>query len=253
MERKVFNNEKDFKTEMELKNSLIKTRNAIRKKYKDLHSENLEIGRQSSRKYKPIIEPLKNFINKNQKEDSNQTKSEPSEKVTPLTSKLNTFDVFKTALPAYQRKLFTTIPEASTSVTKDESFQSPNMSGIHDLDSSIVTEKQDDDDDIEQKIYKKVKSASKTQQDNIYGIRSQHGELYMGKEPIQVKEIDSQMKYCIRRKKFPLTPGLTDLLLLNNPKYYTDKDLQAYKEMLIISSAHKVNYKPTASIRSKYS
>lgn len=56
------NNDNHLKAEMELKQSLIKTRNAIRKKYQDLHNEKLAIHEESNEIYKPIIEPLKSFI-----------------------------------------------------------------------------------------------------------------------------------------------------------------------------------------------
>lgn len=52
----------NFKAEMGLKQSLIKTRNAIRKKFQDLHSEKQSTKQRISEKYEPIIEPIKSTI-----------------------------------------------------------------------------------------------------------------------------------------------------------------------------------------------
>lgn len=238
---------------MELKQSLINTRNAIRKKYQDLNREKLEIGERSSVKYKPIIDPIKSLIDI-KKEEAVNVKSEPF--ATPAGIKrYDSNTVFKTAFSG-RKKLFDTeaMPSTSASASQDKSFQSPNVSGIHGMETSgarsnIEPEYDPRGDEITHQIYNKVKQNSAARENSVYGIRSHHGELYMGKEPVTVKEVNSQIKYCIRRKQFAATPGLTDLLLLNNPKQYSDKDLQSYKEMLQLTAAHKTNYKYSGSIR----
>lgn len=269
----------NLKAEMEAKQSLIKTKNAIRKKYQELHDEKLTLEEKSSKKYKPIIEPLKKFININsnkdvKKKEFGQIKFEPLGTPAPTIIKRDN-TVFKTAIPPYRRNLFPIGSNSQNSASISTASaaaasQSANISGVHDMESSMdvvnddnnVTSNDnenennyDDDpaaDELENKIQNEAKQISSAKKDNIYGIRTQHGEMYMGKEPVRVKQVNSQMKYCIRKKQFPLTRGLTDLLLMNNPKYYTEKDLQTYKEMLQVTSAHKVHYKPSGSIRRNY-
>lgn len=90
---------------------------------------------------------------------------------------------------------------------------------------------------MNQKIREQVRQISSADRDNIYGIRSHHGELYMGRDPITVKTDNNELKYSIRDKTFSVTPGLTDLLIMHNPQTYTNQDLDVYKDMLIYTNA----------------
>lgn len=57
------NSNNNVKMEIGLKETLVKTRNAIRKKFQDLHSEKQILRERISEKYKPIIEPIKSLGN----------------------------------------------------------------------------------------------------------------------------------------------------------------------------------------------
>lgn len=228
------NNNKSVETEIGLKQSLIKTRNTIRKKFQDLHNEKQTLSERISQKYKPIIDPIKSLSNDNRKNIPEKDES------TPIKSEIkNESDsIFKTAFPSYRRKLFVK--------PKKLSFES-NNSAIDDMQV-------DNNDDVEensvkQKIREQVKQISSADKDNVYGIRSHDGELYMGKDPIRIKSDNNQMNYYIKNKKFPVTPGLSDLLLMNNPPFYTNQDLKTYKDMLTLTNAHKKSYKSNGLIR----
>lgn len=232
----------NLKAEMELKQSLIKTRNAIRKKFQDLHSEKQFTKHRISEKYQPIIEPIKSLAPK--KKPTPSIKDE-----TPaLKTETESESIFKTALPAHRKKLFVT-------ASKESPF-SPNVSGVHRMSAESSSSKQHDDDSdsndedaVEDRLHEEVKRLSSSKEDDIYGFRSYRGDLYMGKEPVTIKSINSQMNYSIGRRVYPVTRGLTDLLLMKNPKDYSDKDLENYKNMLVYSSAHKKNYRRDGDIR----
>lgn len=254
------------KKEMELKQSLINTRNAIRKKYKDLHGEKLDIREKFSETYKPIIDPIKSLIKtKNVKTEKTHIATPPP----PTSYKIETVpeSVFKTANPAFRRNLFAAKPQSSSSSPYQLPHSSQHdISGISDLNTSVnvdataststapditaVTPSISDDqsNEIEQ-IKENLKIISSAAQDNNYGFRSFHGNLYMGKDPVYVKTVNKQNLYSIKKQHWPVTPGLTNLLLSNNPKYYTEKDLDLYKEMILATNVHKENYNPTGKIR----
>lgn len=245
-----------FKTEMELKQSLIKAKNAIRRKYKDLHEEKIDIGERSSLKYKPIIDPIKMLI-ENKKKDS--VKSDEQHK-TPFTFSNEKDDfqtAFKSVFPAYRRRLFTATSKQSplqhpTSSSKHSllspSIFTPDVSGVFSV-GTPGAENTGEAENVEENIIQHAKNIDVQNKDQIYGLRQQHNGLYLGKEKVSVKSIDSKLKYCIRKKEFTVTPGLTDLLLTNQPKYYNHEDLNTYKQMLVYTSAHKKDFKRSGAIR----
>jgi hypothetical protein len=74
--------------------------------------------------------------------------------------------------------------------------------------------------------------------DKIYGPKQlSNGVIKLGK-----KEIDFDGDTLnIEEKSYLLTPGLEQLLFLNNPKLYSPQDLDIYKEILTQTSAHLTN------------
>jgi hypothetical protein len=74
--------------------------------------------------------------------------------------------------------------------------------------------------------------------DKIYGPKQlSNGVIKLGK-----KEIDFDGDTLnIEEKSYLLTPGLEQLLFLNNPKLYSSQDLDIYKEILTQTSAHLTN------------
>lgn len=259
-------NNNSLKEEMKLKQSLIQSRNAIRKKYQDLQSTKQTISRKFSELYKPLIEPIKKISDTKGKNEKTE-KVEKTEHIfaeTPLlkSSELK-FDsvpdsVFKTAIPGFRRNLFANKPKLPSSEQRTQHFSQHDISGISELDTSMnaganastSTEPSTSQDlNITSRIGELTKEITIPSQDHIYGLRTHHGDLYMGKSPVSMKKVNNQFKYCVKNREFPATPGLTDLLLLSNPKYYTDKDLSIYKEMLMTTDAHKENYNASTNIR----
>lgn len=247
-------NNNSFKEEMKLKQSLIQSRNAIRKKYQDLQSTKQTISRKFSELYKPLIEP----VNKIADLKGKYGKTEKVEKAenffaeTPLlkSSEIK-FDsvpdsVFKTAIPGFRRNLFAKDQRSPSSEQRTQHFSQHDISGISELDTSMNDGR---DYNVSTRIGELTKEITIPSNDHIYGLRTQHGDLYMGKSPVSMKKVNNQFVYCIKNQEFPATPGLTDLLLLTNPKSYTGKDLSTYKEMLTTTNAHKENYSAKTNIR----
>lgn len=61
---------------------------------------------------------------------------------------------------------------------------------------------------------------------------------------------DNDDALMIGDERFALTKGLVNLLSLPMPKNYTKQDLINYKKILLLTSAHKQNFKPQSRIAS---
>lgn len=125
----------------------------------------------------------------------------------------------------------------------------PNISGIDPMQTS---DDENDDDDFENthtdKIIR-VAGSNSPKIDNIYGLRTHYGELYLGRVPIKTGTYGNSTYYLIKTKSFKVTPGLTNLFLMKNPKNYNRNDLETYKEMLLLTHAQKNHFAYHGSIR----
>lgn len=267
----------------QLKKSLIKTRNAIKKKFRDLHSQKLAVSERAHEEYQPIIEPLETLVaeTKKQQQHLNETKWQYDQLKNIKNEKLmGTFDsrrsLFKTALPPHRRVLFgassATAPAvSSTSGSSRRASGNHDISGIHQLqwpndeiDNQSIHEKNQDEDEfaediiagkdsdsVEEKFIRKLNTSKSPKIDSIYGLRTYNGELKLGNDKVFIRDDKNGASYnfCIRTKKFTVTPGLTSLLLEANPKYYTEKDLKQYHDMLHYTNAHRKNFSAKGAIQ----
>lgn len=83
--------------------------------------------------------------------------------------------------------------------------------------------------------------------DQLYGIRAKHDKLWIGKVNVSL----SPSHITVYGRNFRLTRGLLDLLFLKYPakENITESDLLQYKEILILTSAHKKDYDDKKEIR----
>lgn len=98
---------------------------------------------------------------------------------------------------------------------------------------------------------KEINTSKSPRIESQYGLRTHNGELTMGNDTVTIKDDkkSANYRYCIRTKTFTVTPGLTSLLLETNPKYYTEKDLKNYKDMLQYTNAHKKNFSERGAVQ----
>lgn len=260
----------------QLKKSLIKTRNAIRKKYLDLHNEKLAISERVNKEYQPIIEPLKSLAAETKKKQQideskwkyDQLKNIKNEKLMGVPNLNNS--LFETALPPHRRKLFSWETATSSKPnTAQHTLGEHDVSGISrlqlDNDESDNEDNADNEEWIQKKnaedllagqdpttveknIIKQIRTSHS--RESVYGIRTSDGELRLGNDKVHVEgnNNDANYKYRIRSKKFTATPGLTSLLLEVKPKYYSQSDLKAYKDMLLFTNAHKKNFSAKGAV-----
>lgn len=218
-----------------LKNSIIKTRNTIKKKFQNLHNSKLAINEKVTETYKPIIEPLEKLVKREKvKRDEEEELIKLQKKTEPKTEYVYLpGSVFKTAVAPHRENPFKPTPVV-------ESSQRPghDISGV-----SPMFEDAMEGDSLEDNIINKIRSGTDSPHlDTKYGFKYKRGELMLGKEKVAVKTTKSKPTYLIGKKLFPATPGVTDLLLSDNPQNYSEDDLKTYKNMLVHTSAHRQNF-----------
>lgn len=127
----------------QLKKSIIKTRNAIKKKFREMHNQKLAISERVNETFKPIIEPLKTLAAETKRKQQHpyeskwqydQTKNIKNEKLMGAFG-TNT-SVFKTALPPHRRGLF---PTSSAAATASASNSPRPTSGKHNISGFWMT------------------------------------------------------------------------------------------------------------------
>lgn len=76
------------------------------------------------------------------------------------------------------------------------------------------------------------------------------GKLYWD-DVVKIKGSDKNYVYTINEREFPVSDGLTHLLIKSepDPKWATDEELKTYKEMLMHTNAHKVGYRNNGKIQ----
>ena len=81
---------------------------------------------------------------------------------------------------------------------------------------------------------------NETFSDKTFGIRKEKGHHYIGNKHVIVDDND----IIIRKngERFEGTPGLWELIMSKNPKNYTDKDYDNYKDLMIMTNALHHNY-----------
>lgn len=270
-----------LKCSEQLKKSIIKARNTIRKKFRELHEQKLATKVRVSEVYQPIIEPLKTLVSETKKNQQQQQQLHDSKLSLHDQSKrikneklmgtfgANNASVFKTALPSHRRVLFeptSAAPSTSNSTRRasgkheisgidhllNDSNDNENFYDTHQNESTnagnIIAGQ--DSDAVEENLMKEINASKSPQIDAQYGLQTHHGELTLGNDKVTVQDgkNGADYKYCIRTKMFPVTPGLTSLLLESNPRYYTEKDLKAYKDMLQYTNAHRKSFSAKGAI-----
>lgn len=72
-------------------------------------------------------------------------------------------------------------------------------------------------------------------EDQIYGLKvNKDGNFHLGKFPITINDTTIN----VSGKTFPRTAGLISLLTRNIPRGYDERDLEAYRQMLLHTGAH---------------
>lgn len=218
------------KKEKQVKKELIATTKAVKKKFQELRSDKLMLDEVLEEKYKPITKSLKTLI-KNQKDDTHFSQ----EKTTNFneTEFVNSSD--------------------DDDYDDDEILDASRINNesptlIEDKEENIVTDDEDinDPENYEIDLTKYNNVLLSKDSDTQFGVRKSDNSLKIGKYVVKILPDKIQ----IRQQNFPITRGLLDLLYYKKPpEGYTRADLQHYKDILLLTNAHKKHFGDQTPVR----
>lgn len=195
-------------SEKQLKEAIIKSTKSIKKKYRDLHKERFTNEEHFREQFKPIIDPLDQFLG--QKISKNEH--------TKTTKEIETLE-------------HSAFDESHSPNFDDSSSSRDNFKTVH-------TPRRSTNELISLKSLDDCSNILKTRHhDPRFGIRKVQNKFKMGQHAVTFND----NKICVRNKNFKLTDGLRNLLFLKEPKLYTENDKNIYKQILLLTDTHKLD------------
>jgi len=255
-------------TDPEITKKIIHTRNAIRKKFRELKDTKHRLGVQSDEQFKTVTAPLKELIQHVKEE---KTGFVPYEKLDPKFDQTTTTDLKFGTTPFIKNKFhrFPTanstpgeIPASTMAYDQETDFDnssvqlnesvdgfenatgpeevfemepSPQLKRLQRGYTTVFKEKMGD---VAGEYIKQLFSTETPQLDTVYGFKSLEQEgLALGNKKVQIANND----LIIDNKEYEGTPGLYELLIRKFPsrEIYTQADLDNYKLILEQTKVHK--------------
>lgn len=213
------------KKDIVLKKKLITAKKAIQKKFKQLHEYHVALDEHVSENFKPIIRPLKALVDIKKKETTAPKKIKEELKVEKVEQKsqsqLSTKKDYDGETSTARRLSF------DSSDDEEDKFATPTPT------PSASTRK-------------KVLLGTPWLTNKNYTVQTdmKTNAMILGKHKMDVVGD----KILIGNKVFISTPGLLDLLLLSQPRSYTDNDLKTYKQILNYTNVHRYHFLPSGAI-----
>lgn len=254
-----------------IKTTLLKTTNSIKKKYKEfnktkqLNQENLKEF------YKPVIESINSLhsnskdssLNSNKKNHGTQKNKSPLDFVssTPKPTKKSVF--FRSPNDSFKSDEYSDENDEEFDYedqSEKESALIDNNSGQKKVKGISTDDHASDNITLDETVansphvkhyLSSVRKINSPKYDTIYGVRKNGSDYKIGDANV---EFDSGGDMVIKNKKYAYTKGLYDLLFYAKPPPgYTKDDLAQYKKILNDTNAHKKNYEYGSTIRSNNS
>lgn len=231
--------------DVKLTKELIKTTDALRKKYKALKIGREAYETQIEETLKPLTKPLNELVKKsNIKQDQHNLINGPLKKI-----KLN-FEHPQSQENDYDKKKhfheeFTT-PKTSIDDDDDspifsvDSNTTPKRTKNKSSHSSFAERlSQEQFHDTPKKYIDLFLNNSNTL-DKTYGVHSKDGKMYIGNSELNIIGKDIEIK----NKTFEGTNGLYELIFKKNPdkQVYTNEDLKNYRTILHDTNAHRIDH-----------
>lgn len=214
--------------EKKLLKELVKTRNILKKKLHNIKTNEADTHNQLRNTFKPITEPLKEFINKSQNFKSVATEKAKHEFKRQSNKNLS-FDDASASLQSSTPKKF---KEVKHDDDDDDDFYSQSET----IENSKIKEINADLSLLQMK----------DELDTLYGpYKDFNNEWKFGDSNITINDDKIQ----IRNQIWALTPGLFSLMFHKTPTGYDKSELQIYKKILFNTNAHKRDYRADGQIK----
>lgn len=211
--------------EKKIKRELIEATKAVKKKFRELHTDKLTLDEHLEQKYSPITKSLKTIIENQKNDDDHLVENKKFEDSYNDSDNDDGVENGGGAVEGDDEYFDTT----------DDFHTSPKLA---------------DDDENAPEVpidwYKYSNVLLSSASDTQYGIRRKGKSLTIGRYVVKFQKDHLR----IRRKSFPLTTGLLDLLFYKKPPSgYTTADLQQYKDILLLTDAHKKFFEKDMAVR----
>lgn len=215
----------DFKAEKDILRELIKSREAIKRKYNLLKHERADFEKSMGETLKSVTAPLEKLVNlKSEKLQSSLSLKEEKSEVNTLKN----------------QSKFPRNTELESEI--DDSFTTSNVFNSTSIGENTV---------IDGDPMSLFNESSDGELDKIYGVRKENGKYVLGKTEIKI----SESAVSVNDVSYPKTNGLMELLIKKRPEKsnYSATDLQNYQNILEFTNAHKKKCLPNTSLRSSKS
>ena len=223
-----------IKQKKDLLQQLVKSQDAIRKKFNLLKFQKQDTEKVLSKTFKPITKPLQQLINLNSS-DVKIKDEDSKDGETKREVKNDGLEIKKKKKESY----FSLDEDLSDS--QSSLFEAAvNGNESSDSDDTVVDKK-----DLVNSFIYSINKSQTADLDVMTGIRKHNNRLMMGNSPVSF-ETD---KIIIGQSTFPKTSGLIELLFKKHPSEYDDEDLEIYKQILQLTNAHRRQYKHNEGIR----
>lgn len=250
---------------------LLKTRKAVKRKYDALKSDIMQSQLEVQEKYKPISEPLKQFLT-TIKTESMQTEP-PELKQPPKQIEVSSYSPLKTPRPVTsEREVFTTQPktprpnflqseviaERPVEVDGEETLdigteedplfdvslrRAQQMVGEM-LQPEVMDKYLDQYKGLARKYIEDMIRDTEDKFDLKYGVRFdlETNKFAIGNKELDFAGEDIVIRDGLNKITYKGTPGFYELIFKKEPTGYTKADEAEFSDILRRTSAHKKNY-----------
>lgn len=229
--------------DVKLKEELIKTTDALRKKYKALKRGKEAYETQVEDALRPITTPLNKLVKKsNSKQEEEHEKNifqSSTKKIEPVRKE----EEFITPSP------FISYPNTdnNNSTPRTHTEHSKTRKSLRINHRNFAEQLSHEEFSDIPKKYLDLFINNSNSIDNIYGIYLKNGKLYIGDGEFRVQGNDIHVK----TKNFKGTHGLYELIFMKRPneKIYNSEDLNNYKTILTDTNSHRDSHDPEKQVR----
>lgn len=222
--------------EKKVKNTLIDLRNSIKKKFNELHNQKLAMSESLQDYYEPITTPLNKILQSTIRNKSDE----------------KTGDILNLPAIAEENEIDERMANVNLSdVASNENDSNASYEDANETNESDSSSRNADNSDVINDKYFKdyMRIIDSPQHDKNYGMRRVNERYMIGNTVVYLDEINKQLS--VNRRRFPLTSGLLSLLILKSVKKSNCNriDLLRYKDILLITNAHRKYYDANKDIR----
>ena len=232
----------ELRKEQNILRQLVKSREAIRRKYNILKRNKDYIKKTLGETFKPIVDPLDKLVTLTEKKKKNFISNDKV--LTPVK---------------FSQKIDQNIiaPEPTNSDTDDDDGLPYETAGSDDEASQTVVETDieneasktivENDTLLNRYLQMTIPGSAKKYLDKIYGVHNKNNKLFFGDSEISFKS----GKVFVKDQEYPISTGRLELLFTKEPNLnvITQDDLSIYRKMLKTTNSHKKRFNFDSEIR----